>query len=125
NKKRPLGQAAPHLPDPPGGCFLSWERPGNKKASHAAPSACCPPREGAFCLGSGPATKKPPTLRLRLAALPGRALFVLGAARQQKSLPRCAFGLLPSQGGRFLSWERPGNKKGVRKGRLQSCLTRT
>ncbi|OZI52847.1 hypothetical protein CAL25_08850, partial [Bordetella genomosp. 5] len=42
-------------------------RPGDKKGPHAAPSACCPPR-GRFLSWGGPATKKAPTLRLRLAA---------------------------------------------------------
>jgi hypothetical protein len=78
----------------------------NEKSPHAAPSACCPPR-GRFCLGAarrqkkpprctfgllppegevlpwgGPATKKAPTLHLRLAA--PRGSFHLGTARRQK-----------------------------------------
>ncbi|OZI51766.1 hypothetical protein CAL25_09545 [Bordetella genomosp. 5] len=57
----------------------------NKKGPHAAPSACCPPR-GRFLSWGGPATKKAPTLRLRLAAPRGGA-FCLGAARRQKKAP--------------------------------------
>ncbi len=35
-----------------------------KHASHAAPSACCPPKEGASCLGSGPSAKNGPGVRM-------------------------------------------------------------
>ncbi|AYR21560.1 hypothetical protein D6I95_15095 [Alcaligenes faecalis] len=93
---------------------MLWSK---KKSPHAAPSACCPPR-GSFLPWGGPAAKKAPTLRLRLAlhlaacmplgfarhtavrngllcvqAHPQGGAFCLGAARRQKKPPRCAFGL--------------------------------
>uniref|UniRef100_UPI00333ECF9B PepSY domain-containing protein n=1 Tax=Castellaniella defragrans TaxID=75697 RepID=UPI00333ECF9B len=57
-------------------------RSGFKKGPHAAPSACCPPR-GLFLSWGGPATKKAPTRRLRLAA-PRGGRFCLGGGPAAK-----------------------------------------